>query len=139
MTPTTTRPPTAQEIAELVAFLPRLDSEGTPPIIRWHGGPGAATGASAWPWPEYQPVVVAFFGAVSKDCWLDYAYDWNRAAALLADSEAVRNASMDEIKTMLTYCLRGERFSDGHWGILIENGAIRRLLQRLQVLQHTRL
>lgn len=133
MTPKTTRPPTSEEIAELVAFLPRLETEGTPPIKRWHGG--AAEGASVFPWPEYQAVVSAFFAAVSKECWLDYAYDGNRAAALLADAEAVRNATLDEIKTMLTYCLRGERFCDGHWGALIENGAIRRLLQRLQVLQ----
>lgn len=135
MPPKTTRPPTPEEIAELVAFLPRLETEGMPPIKCWHGGPNAAEGTFTFPWPEYQAVVSAFFAAVSNECWLDYAYDANRAAALLADAEAVRNASLDEIKTMLTYCLRGERFCDGHWGILIENGAIRRLLQRLQVLQ----
>jgi hypothetical protein len=32
---------------------------------------------------------------------------------------------------MLTYCVWGERFSDGHWGTMIEKGYIRRLLERL--------
>jgi hypothetical protein len=32
---------------------------------------------------------------------------------------------------MLTFCVRGERFSDGHCGEMIEKGYIRRLLERL--------
>jgi hypothetical protein len=40
-----------------------------------------------------------------------------------------------EIKTMLTFCLRGERFADGHWGEMIEAGHIRRLLERLLVIR----
>jgi hypothetical protein len=32
---------------------------------------------------------------------------------------------------MLTYCVRGERFSEGHWGAMIEQGHVRRLLERL--------
>jgi hypothetical protein len=36
---------------------------------------------------------------------------------------------------MLTYCVRGERFSDGHWGAMIEAGYVRRLLERLAELR----
>jgi hypothetical protein len=32
---------------------------------------------------------------------------------------------------MITCCVRGERFCDGHCGGLIEDGYIRRLLERL--------
>jgi hypothetical protein len=32
---------------------------------------------------------------------------------------------------MLTFCVRGERFSDGHWAAMIEKGYIRRVLERL--------
>jgi hypothetical protein len=32
---------------------------------------------------------------------------------------------------MLTFCVRGERFSDGHWEEMIEKGYIRRILERL--------
>ena len=33
---------------------------------------------------------------------------------------------------MLAFCVRGERFSDGHWGEMIEKSYIRNLLERLE-------
>ncbi|MFP4350908.1 MAG: DUF6508 domain-containing protein [Desulfococcaceae bacterium] len=36
---------------------------------------------------------------------------------------------------MLTYYVRGERFSKGFWGEMIEGGYIRRLLERLDDLR----
>ena len=36
---------------------------------------------------------------------------------------------------MLTYCVRGERFSDGHWEAMVESGVIRSILERLQELR----
>jgi hypothetical protein len=50
---------------------------------------------------------------------------------MLRDEELVRTASLAQIKTMLTFCVRGERFSDGHWGAMVEKGYIRRILERL--------
>jgi hypothetical protein len=47
----------------------------------------------------------------------------------------VRNATLDQIKTMLTYCVRGERVCDGHWCAMIEGGHVRRLLERLAELR----
>jgi hypothetical protein len=50
---------------------------------------------------------------------------------MLKDESAIKTASLEQIKTMLTFCVRGERFSDGHWGEMIEKGYVRRLLERL--------
>jgi hypothetical protein len=50
---------------------------------------------------------------------------------MLRDEKLVKTASLAQIKTMLTFCVRGERFSDGHWGEMIEKGYIRKLLGRL--------
>jgi hypothetical protein len=50
---------------------------------------------------------------------------------MLQDEEAVRTAGLVQIRCMLTYCVRGERFSDGHWGEMIQAGHIRRILERL--------
>ena len=50
---------------------------------------------------------------------------------MLRDEHLVKTASLSQIKTMLTFYVRGERFSDGHWGTMIETGYIRRLLERL--------
>ena len=53
---------------------------------------------------------------------------------MLKDEEFVKSASLSQIKTMLTFCVRGERFSDGHWAEMIENGYIRKILERINEL-----
>lgn len=126
-----TRMPTSEEIAELTAFLPRLYAESFTPIKRWGGGTKAEDGAVTVHWPEYDEVVGEFFGAASRECWIDYGYRPETAALMLENIDTVANANLARIKTMLTYCVRGERFCDGHWAAMIEGGQIRRLLQRL--------
>jgi hypothetical protein len=126
-----TRLPTAQEIAELVAFLPRLYAEGFTPIKAWRGGTRGENGVLTMPWPEYDERVEAFFRAAARECWMDHGYRPEEARRMLMDEELVRGADLAQIKTMLTYVVRGERFCDGHWGAMVEGGQVRRLLQRL--------
>jgi hypothetical protein len=83
------------------------------------------------PYPDYDPLVEEFYRAVSAGGWLDKGYNPEQAYKLLRDENLVKTASLDQIKTMLTFCVRGERFSDGHWAEMIEKGHIRRLLERL--------
>jgi hypothetical protein len=126
-----TQLPTREDIKELTAFLPRLYAEGFRPVQRWEGGTPNLDGSISLPWPVYDEVVEQFFKTAGKTCWLDYNYQPEQAGAMLADENAVRSATLAQIKTMLTFCLRGERFSDGHWADMIEQGHIRRLLERL--------
>jgi hypothetical protein len=124
------QPPTVQEIEKLTAFLPRLYSEGFSAVESWNGGK-QQDGSISLPYPNYHPVVEEFFRLVSGDGWLDHEYNPEQAYQLLKDENAIKNASVSQIKSMLTFCMRGERFSDGHWAQMIEEGYIRRLLQRL--------
>jgi hypothetical protein len=126
-----TPPPTAAEFERLLAFLPRLSAEGFAPIRRWGGGDKNANGAYVMPWPVYDEVVNELFEAAGQDCWMDFEYVPDQAGQLLLSEYGVRNATLDQLKTMLTYCVRGERFCDGHWGVMIEGGHVRRLLERL--------
>ena len=87
------------------------------------------------PWPVYDEVVKEFFEAAGQGCWMDFEYVPIEAGRMLEDEARVRRASMDEIRTMLTYCVRGERFGEGHWSAMIEGGHVRRLLERLAELQ----
>ena len=123
--------PTLRDIEELTAFLPRLYAEGFSPILNWSGGEKLKDGSITLPYPSYNSVVEEFYRAVSGGGWLDYEYDPERAYQMLRDEEVVRTASLSQIKTMLTFCVRGERFSDGHWAVMIEEGYIRRVLERL--------
>jgi hypothetical protein len=124
------RLPTIQEIEELTSFLPRLYAEGFSPIDSWSGGEKRKDGSFTLPYPNYNPLVEEFFRYVSSN-WLDYEYDPEQAWGILRDENLVKTASLSQIKTMLTFCVRGERFSDGHWGEMIQKGHIRRILERL--------
>lgn len=124
------RLPTRQEIEELTAFLPKLYVDGFSPYESWGGGK-QPDGSIQMPYPIYNPVVTEFYRFASAECWLDYGYNPTNAGQMLKDEDFVRAATLEQIKTMLTFCVRGERFSDGHWGTMIEQGHIRRLLERL--------
>jgi hypothetical protein len=123
--------PTLQEIEKLTAFLPRLYSEGFVPVESWGGGEKQKDGSISVPYPNYNPVVEEFFRLVASEGWLDHEYNPEQAYQMLKDENGIKTASLSQIKTMLTFCVRGERFSDGHWGEMIEKGYIRLLLERL--------
>lgn len=127
--------PTSTDIERLIAYLPRLYAPGFEPVKRWEGGTKYEDGLWRLPWPEYDPLVEEFFRQLAAGCWLDYGYKPEVAYRMLMEEGGVERASVEQIKTMLTFCLRGERFSDGHWEEMIKQGHIRRLLTRLQALQ----
>lgn len=77
-----------------------------------------------WPFPEYEEIVEKFFQTASKECWTDYDYTPEKAGQMLENENIIENADISQIKTMLTFCVRGERFCDGHWAEMIENGNI---------------
>jgi hypothetical protein len=124
--------PTRDQIEALTAFLPRLYAAGFSPIESWAGGEKLKDGSITMPYPNYNPLVHEFFHAVSSGDWLDTAYIPEQAYQMLQNENLIRNASLDQIKTLLTFCVRGERFADGHWAEMIEKGYIRLLLERLQ-------
>ena len=125
--------PTLQDIEELTAYLPRLYAEGFAPVMRWEGGK-QKDGSFTLPYPEYDPLVEEFF-RLGGGPWLEHEYDPEQAYGMLKDEDRVKIASLSEIKAMLTFCVRGERFSDGHWAEMIERGYIRRLLERLNMIK----
>lgn len=89
------------------------------------------------PYPEYDEDVLLFFRLAGQPCWSDFDYDPREAARMLADETFIRRSSLAEVKTMLTYCVRGERFGDGHWAAMLASGKVVALLRRLQALRDT--
>jgi hypothetical protein len=124
--------PTREDIEELTAFLPLLYAPGFQAAQKWHGGKPDERGVIHMPYPEYHPTVEAFIHQLRKPCWQDYGYKPEEAAAML---DRIESLSLVEIRSLLTYCLRGERFSDGHWEYMIEQGYVRRILERLLLFQ----
>ena len=83
------------------------------------------------PWPKYEKIVEEFFRVITREYWIDFNYPSKKPERMLEDHEFIKTADLEQIKTMLTFCARGEHFCDGGWGFMIEKGHIRRLLERL--------
>ncbi len=120
---------------ELLHFLPLFDRPGEDFILRWEGGVEEKDGAITMPYPTYHEDVEQFYRLAGQACWSDYDYKPAEAARMVRDDEFIANASIADIKTMLTYCVRGERFCDGHWGEMLRSGRIVAILKRLRVLR----
>lgn len=127
------RLPNKEEIKELIQFLPRLYATGFTPIRKW-GGSVEKDGVLTMPWPEYEEDVDNFISVASQEFWCDYQYVPEVASKMLESEQNIANSSLREIKTMLTFCVRGERFCDGHVGAMIEKGRIQSILKRLIVI-----
>jgi hypothetical protein len=128
--------PNKDEIDELIQFLPRLYSECFTPTKKWSGGV-EKDGVITMTYPVYEQEVDEFIRVASKECWCDYQYVPEEAARMLENEQFIENASLSELKTMLTFCVRGERFRDGHMEAMIEKGKIRSILNRLIVIRES--
>ena len=126
-----TRLPDEEEIAELNAYLPRLYAPGFIPLKNRAGGRDDKSGVSQASYPVYDALVNEFIQAASRECWCDHNYEPPEAGKMLRDEAFIKTGDLQDIKTLLTFCVRGERFCYGHWARMIENGNIRRLLERL--------
>jgi ADP-ribosyl-[dinitrogen reductase] hydrolase len=127
--------PTLAQIDELLRFFPLFDVPDRDFVERWGGGEKTENGAITMPYPVYPEDVLEFYRLAGQPCWSDYDYVPTEAGRMLHDDAIIRRATLAEIVTMLTYCVRGERFSDGHWAAMLESGRIVALLKRLRVLR----
>jgi hypothetical protein len=125
-----------EEIDELLRFLPLFEIRDREYVKEWGGGETTPDGkAIQVPYPIYCDDVVEFFTLAGQTYWSDFDYHPREAYTMLNDDECISTASLDQVRTMLTYCVRGERFADGHWAHMLESGCIVALLRRLAVLR----
>ena len=128
-------PVTPKRVDELLRFLPLFDQAEGGSVASWRGGEKTSDGAITAPVAAYPPDVEEFFRLAGRACWCDWDYDPVEAETMLADDHLVRRATIWQIRTMLTYCVRGERFCEGHWDDVLRSGRVASLLRRLQVLR----
>lgn len=121
--------PSIKDIDRLIAYLPRLYSPGFKPFK------DRSNDEIEQPMfrnvRDYDELVKEFFCAAADDCWLDTDYLKNIDAMAPVDDEFFKTASINQLKTILTYCCRQQRFIDGHWAMMIESGIVQKVLERL--------
>lgn len=128
---------TLADIDHLLRYLPRLRALEGAFVRNWEGGTADEKGLLTFPWPRYHPVVEEFFREAGKEPWSDFNYDPAEAGRMIADPVRVAQASLDEIRTMLTWSVRGERFGDGHWASVLSSGRLFAVLERLNDIRGT--
>jgi hypothetical protein len=119
--------PQAADIDDLLLYLPRLYPAGVA-IKTYEVREGTY-------WPDYDAAVVGFYKLLAKECWQDVQYNLHGAGTMLKSPTYIAQANLAEIQSMLTWCIRGERFCDGHWGSMVEKGHVLNVLNRLAVLR----
>lgn len=126
--------PTENEIDELLKFIPLLSDPGFSPIKNWKGGK-KPDGTIQLGYPEYHELTEEFYGVVTE--FFTCQYDPVTAGSMIKDPSFISKADLNQVMQMLTFCVRGERFCDGHWASMIEEGYIQNLLERLAQLKET--
>ena len=125
----------SEEMDELLRFMPLFENPDRAYVREWSGGETTSDGTITVPYPVYCDDVLEFYMLAGQTHWSDFDYNPREAGAMLTDDELIGTASLDDIRTMLTYCVRGERFADGHWAHMLESGRIVAILRRLAVLR----
>lgn len=85
--------------------------------------------------PVYPDDVEAFYRWAKDPVWMDTDYDPAEASRLIADDDYIAAASVAELRPLMTFCVRGERFHDGHWASMLEHGRVQAILRRLALLK----
>ena len=86
---------------------------------------------------KYDEEVHKFIKEIYEGGWIqyDHSYESDEPGEIFRDDELMAKSSMQEIKSMFTYFVRGERFCTGHWASMLKSGRILALLNRLQILR----
>lgn len=80
---------------------------------------------------RYPPVIEQFMDILARH-WCTSKYDPELHGAMLRDNNVVSTASLDDLRSMLTFCVRSERFGEGNFGAHIMDGRIQAVLRRLE-------
>ncbi|GAB4264373.1 MAG: hypothetical protein Kow0080_03350 [Candidatus Promineifilaceae bacterium] len=82
--------------------------------------------------PQYPDDVVAFFRWAKDGVWIDPGYDPKIASELIQDDAYIAQATVEELRPLITFCVRGERLQEGHWANMLEQGRVQAILRRLK-------
>jgi hypothetical protein len=124
-----------RKMDELLQHLPRLEEPGRKYAEERPLGREARSGVLELRPVIYHEDVRQFFDCAAQPFWMDYGYRPEAAARMLRDEGCLRDATIAHVRTLLTYCVRGERFCDGFWEGLLEQGKVQAVLHRLQELR----
>ncbi|PPD42377.1 MAG: hypothetical protein CTY16_14770 [Methylobacter sp.] len=120
------------KLDQILRFLPWFEAHSQDMKPTWLGleGPPSLSVMAVYP-----KEVEDFFQLASEPFWCDYRYDVRAAEVMVFSDAAIGEATIDQIKTILTYCVRCEWFGEGHWQGMVRKGRILAILLRISELR----
>lgn len=128
-----TEPLYLHRVDALLAYLDGF-KQRSEPFASWQGG-RQTDGSFRVPRPAYAPDVIAFFAKLTSRTGKILALT-RQAGNWLDHPHFINTAGYERLRAMLTYCLRGEAESAGHWDRMLVSGKVIAVLQRLRVLRN---
>lgn len=126
--------PNAAQVEVITAYLPALEALEGRDTARWQCPAQNAAGAITAPFPVNADLVCRFMGELEQSCLMDADYDPRQCERNLTP-EYISAASLDQLRELLTYFVRGERFCDGWWASMVRDGHVQQALRRLNELK----
>ncbi len=130
----------SKAVEAVLSYRRNLEHHAVAPIKEWIIETNPDTGVSNFPYARYQAEVYNFFTALGEflDLWTPLATDYQETASRFQrDHDAIGTAGPDEVKALVTWVFRGERFCEGFWGEQLRDGLVTALLDRLYALYHS--
>jgi hypothetical protein len=127
--------PKLDDVDRLLAFLPKL---GAGDLQIYADDPieeSPDDGVLRMYSRRYSDDVQGLLDASRAPAWRDADYGQKKADEILSDPKRIAVASLQDIKTLLTFCVRSERFAEGSWGSRVRSGEISAVLNRLAELK----
>ena len=87
-------------------------------------------------WWEYPEEIHHFIDEIASSEWIDYEYNASRELAKFRDEQYMQNATEDEICSILTAFIRGERFCEGFIGNSFNKAYVKNTISRLAVINN---
>ncbi len=127
--------PNLDDVDKLLAFLPKLGGGDIPIYADDPIENDPEDGVLRMYSRRYSEDVKGLLEASRAPAWRDADYIQKNADEVLSDPKRIAEASLQDIKTLLTFCVRAERFSEGYWGARVRGGEIAAILNRLATLR----
>lgn len=126
------RLPTASQIDDILAFLPRLEE----PDQEFAKSEMGETSYTVW----NSPLVDSLIDSLYQNGFVLQDFDWSSWDAVRQHAEDLDWIKRTDLKTickLLTAHVRNDRFSGGHFASMCDQGIVQAILRRLVELRHS--
>lgn len=130
---------TEDGLRQLANFLQEFERPGFK-AGEWAGGEEIEPNVLSMPFIDYGDVVSSFIDAAYLHGWIVNDFDWGEwsnsaeAKRLHGDESAVADATVEQLRRLLTLHIRQDRFSEGALLKAFESGLMLRIVRRAAVL-----